>query len=50
MDYKLLAEELVKKTMAKGADAAEVYIETGRDLNIEVRNGEVETMQESTSN
>ena len=50
MDYQLLAEELVKKTMAQGADAAEVYIETGRDLNIEVRNGEVETMQESTSN
>jgi PmbA protein len=50
MDYKILAEELVKKTMGKGADAAEVYIQTGRNLDIEVRNGEVETMQESASN
>jgi PmbA protein len=49
MDYKNLAEELVKKNLARGADAAEVYIEIQRDLNIEVRNGEVETVQESAS-
>ena len=47
MDYKQLAEDLVKKCRKKGADAAEVYIESGRNLSIEVRNGEVETVEEA---
>ena len=46
MDYKALAEELVKKCPEKGADAAEVYIETDRNLSLEVRKGEVETVEE----
>lgn len=49
MDYKTLAERLVQGCLKKGADAAEVYIETGRNLTIEVRNGEVETIQEAAS-
>jgi len=49
MDYKSLAEQLVKKCVNKGADAAEVYIENGRELNIEVRNGDIETAQETSS-
>lgn len=49
MEYKILAEQLVKKCLDKGADAAEVYIESGRDLSIEVRNGEVETVREAAS-
>jgi PmbA protein len=49
MDYKSLAESLVKKCLKKGADAAEVYIETGRELSIEVRNGDIETIQETSS-
>jgi len=49
MDYKSLSEQLVKKCINNGADAAEVYIETGRELNIEVRNGEIETAQETSS-
>ena len=49
MDYKNLSEQLVKKCTQKGADAAEVYIETGRELSIEVRNGNVETVQETSS-
>ena len=49
MDYKSLAEQLVKKCVKKGADAAEVYIENGRELNIEVRNGDIETAQETSS-
>ncbi|MBN1221703.1 MAG: TldD/PmbA family protein [Candidatus Aminicenantes bacterium] len=48
-DYKVLAEELVRKCLKKGADAAEVYIEAGKNLNVEVRNGEVETVQEASS-
>jgi PmbA protein len=49
MDYKGLAEELVNKCLKKGADAAEAYIENGRNLSIEVRKGEVETVQEAAS-
>ncbi len=49
MDYKGLAEQLVKKCLKSGADAAEVYIETGRNLSIDVRNGEIETIQEAAS-
>ncbi len=49
MDYKGLAEQLVKKCLARGADAAEVYMESERNLSIDVRNGEVETVQQSAS-
>jgi len=49
MNYKELAEQLVKKCLKKGADAAEVYIKSGRNLSIKVRNGEIETVQESAS-
>ena len=49
MDYKTLAEQLVKKCLNLGADEAEIYIESTRDLSIEVRNGDVETVQESSS-
>jgi PmbA protein len=49
MDYKGLSEQLVKKCLKLGADEAEVYIESGRNLNIRVRNGEVETVQEAGS-
>jgi len=49
MDYKTLAEELVKKCLKKGADGAEIYIENGRNLSLEVRKGEVETVEEAAS-
>lgn len=49
MDYKELADKLVKRCLAKGADAAEVYIESGRELSIEVRDGEIETVQQAAS-
>lgn len=49
MDYKGLAEELVKKCMNMGADQAEVYIESGRNLRIRVRNGDIETVQEAAT-
>jgi PmbA protein len=50
MDIKGIAEQLVKFSLKKGADAAEVYIETGRDLSIDVRKGDIETVQEAASN
>jgi PmbA protein len=49
MDYKVLAEELVKKCLKKGADQAEVFIESGRNLSIRVRDGDIETVQESAT-
>jgi len=49
MDYKELSEQLVGSCLKSGADAAEVYLQAGRNLSIRVRNGEVETVQESTS-
>lgn len=48
-DHKDLAERLVKRCLSKGAHAAEVYLEWGRNLSIEVRNGEVETVEEAAS-
>jgi len=49
MKYKAMAEQLVKQCRAKGADQAEVFLETNRDLSIEVRNGEVETIEEAAT-
>ena len=49
MQYESLPQELVDRCLSRGADAAEVYLETGRQLSIEVRNGEMETIQESSS-
>lgn len=49
MDFTQLAEDLVKKCRKKGADSAEVYIENERRLSIEVRNGDVETVEEAAS-
>lgn len=49
MDYKELSGQLVQKCLEKGADSAEVYIQYSRRMSIEVRNGEIETVQESSS-
>ena len=49
MQYENLAQELVDRCLSRGADSAEVYLRTGRQLSIEVRNGEMETVQESSS-
>ena len=49
MEYKDLVEQLVKKCLEKGADGAEVLIQTERNLSIEVRNGEIETLEEASS-
>jgi PmbA protein len=49
MQHENLPRDLVDRCLSKGADAAEVYLETGRQLRIEVRGGELETVQESSS-
>lgn len=49
MDYKELTEKLVDKCLRLGADSAEVYLQTGRNLSIRVRNADIETIQEASS-
>ncbi|MFH1573989.1 MAG: TldD/PmbA family protein [Acidobacteriota bacterium] len=49
MDYRGLSQQLVKQCLSRGARAAEVYLEAGRDLTIRVRNEDVESVQESSS-
>jgi PmbA protein len=49
MNYKDLSQKLVAKCLKMGADAAEVYIETGRRLSIRLLNSEIDTIQESSS-
>jgi len=49
MDYKLLAENIVKKALKLGADEAEVYLENERRFGLIVRNGDVETVNQATS-
>jgi len=49
MDYKLFAEDCVKKALAMGADAAEVYIEADRCLCIEISNSDIVTIEEAST-
>ena len=49
MQHENLPQELVDRCESKGADAAEVLLETSRRLSVDVRNGEMETVQESSS-
>ena len=49
MDIRETAERYVAECLKKGADAAEVYVESGRRLSVRIRNGAVETVQESAS-
>lgn len=49
MDYKRLAEDIIKKALKLGADEAEIYLENNRDFELTVRNGDVETIKQATS-
>ncbi|NLN29745.1 MAG: TldD/PmbA family protein [Bacteroidales bacterium] len=44
-----LSEKLLKKCMKAGADAAEVFIQTSRNLSIGILRSEVETIEEASS-
>ncbi len=43
----LLAEEIVKKAVKRGCDAAEVFIETAKQLSVEARDGRIEALESS---
>jgi PmbA protein len=44
-----LTEKLVKKCLNLGADAAEVFLESNRNLSVNVLNSEIETIEEAAS-
>ena len=44
-----LTEKLVRKCINLGADAAEVFLESNRNLSINVLNSEIETIEEASS-
>jgi PmbA protein len=49
MNYSSLAEKLVSKALKAGADAAEIYISSGRNLSVNILNNEIETIEEADS-
>ncbi|MEA1887348.1 MAG: TldD/PmbA family protein [Bacteroidota bacterium] len=49
MNYKDLSVKLVDKCLKYGADEAEVYIQSSRNLSIQVLNNEIETIKEASS-
>ncbi len=49
MDYIKLTNDLVAKALEFGAGDAEVYLETGRNLSIQVLNGEIDTIEEAST-
>jgi PmbA protein len=48
-DYLEFANELVKKSLKAGCDEAEVYLEEGRKFKLEIKDGEVETLEQAGS-
>jgi len=46
-DHRNLAENLVKRAKARGADEVDVYIVSGRSLSIELRLGRIEKLEEA---
>jgi len=48
MNTKELAEKIVTKGLKSGADEAEVYLESGREFELSVRNGDVETVKQAS--
>ncbi|MEE4214303.1 MAG: TldD/PmbA family protein [Bacteroidales bacterium] len=49
MNYKNLTAKLLDKCLKYGADEAEVYLQSTRNLSIQVLNGEIETVEEASS-
>lgn len=49
MDIKKIGEEVVKKALQYGAEEAEALIENIKEFNVNVRKGEIETLQKSVS-
>ncbi len=48
-DYKNMIGELAGKCLKQGADEAEIYLQTERRMSIDIRNGDIETVEEAAS-
>lgn len=48
-DYRDLAQDLLRRVRASGADAADVLVAEGSDFSVTVRKGEIETLTEAGS-
>lgn len=49
MSHLALAKKLTLRAKRRGADQAEVFVETGRDASCRVRDGEIEDLSQATS-
>jgi PmbA protein len=49
MDHRELAEHLLKRARAGGADAADILVAEGTEFSVTVRKGEIETLEEAGS-
>ncbi len=49
MKYADLAEKLVRNCISLGADAAEVFLESNRNLSVNVLKSEIETIEEAST-
>jgi len=49
MDFKKTGEDVIKRALQYGADEAEAVIENVKEFSVNVRKGEVETLQKSVS-
>ncbi len=49
MNYQDIAEKVIKETLKLGVEEAEAYLETNREFEVEVRDGDVETVKQSTT-
>lgn len=47
IDYQSLAESAVKRSLKRGADQAEAYLQFGNEFSVEVRNGSIENLKSS---
>jgi len=47
INFKTLGEETVAKAKKWGADEVEVFLENGKGFNVDVRNGDIESLQKS---
>lgn len=48
-DYQALAEQIVRRALAKGADDAEAVIHAGDEFTVAIRKGEIEKLIEASS-
>jgi PmbA protein len=49
MDHRDLAEHLLRRVRAAGADAADILVAEGTDFSVTVRKGEIETLKDAGS-